>query len=275
MGKVIKIVYLLCQPFRSLGYVPLFLTLMSCAQPQVVPQITVEEEIQRDRSLGREIAQKFDTYFIFKRDSAVIPYLEKLTQKLMDSTPELRGASKVSLIQNQKGKWKSFGLPGVRIYLPLTLLRDLHFENELASTVAIQLGHILNHHVVNQLEKKIKSESPEMEGKGKLLPIEQSDYLNRQDYLGSAGIFGFSEEQNIQAVRTSVGVLYRAGYDPRGLLSLLKKFEKNPSHSPYEMGTIVKLMESARREIALFAPLRNPIVRSQSFILIQKRIQQL
>ena len=95
------------------------------------------------------------------------------------------------------------------------------------------------------------------------------------DLFGLNGVFAFSEDAEIAASKKAVGILYRAGFDARGLICLFEKFKNNSEHSPYELSTINKIIEQARREIASQAPLRNPIIRSQAFIKIQKRIQHL
>lgn len=251
--------------FFTLSFLFLSLfTFSNCASPPIAPAPSIEEKVQRESSLKFGLVNKFEKYLTSKNDPQVLNYLNQLTFQLMNQFLELKGKADIRLIRDPiRGKWNNFGIPGVCVLLSLDFLQNLEFENELAAAIAIQLGHIINHHLFSKLDRKYNSQSITRE------KVDQSDFL------GQHGIFNFSEAEKIQAFRSAADILYRAGYDPRGLVSILKKFKKNPSHSPYEMGTITKLMENTYAEIAAFAPLRNPIVRSESFLLIQKRIRQL
>ena len=93
--------------------------------------------------------------------------------------------------------------------------------------------------------------------------------------LGVSGLFSFSDDAQAEAAEAAVDILYKAGYDPRGLVSLWEKFEKNPKQSPFERGLIPKLLEATRRAIAGYPPLRNPVIRSKAFLAVHKRIQKL
>jgi hypothetical protein len=59
------------------------------------------------------------------------------------------------------------------------------------------------------------------------------------------------------------------------MVSLFQIYQDNPEHSPFEAGAVVKFLDRARRAVAQYSPLRNPVVRSQAFVAIQKRMQRL
>jgi hypothetical protein len=69
--------------------------------------------------------------------------------------------------------------------------------------------------------------------------------------------------------------MYRAGFDPRGLISFWNRYAENPAHSPLDPGLLQQLIERSRTAIAQRAPLRNPIVRSKEFLALKKRIERL
>jgi hypothetical protein len=76
-------------------------------------------------------------------------------------------------------------------------------------------------------------------------------------------------------VEVAVSLLYRAGYDPRGLVSLWARFRALGLASPYGAELLSRMEEKSREAITLYAPLRNPIVRSDPFLEMRKRVQQL
>jgi predicted Zn-dependent protease len=238
---------------------------------------TPEEILLRDQAVGSEIAQKFESRLKFKQSPAVSIYLRKLATTLMEATPELRGSSVgIWIIHSKNGKWNNYALPGNRIYLSSDLLRGLDFENEIAAEIAVQLSHLVEKHALERflnlalIDEKSASFNESTLGSGS--PWRFSSAV---DYFGINGVFAFSQEALISTAKKAVRILYGAGFDPRGLISLFERFKNNSKHSPYEMSTINKIIEQARYEIALQAPLRNPIVRSLDFMKIQERIQHL
>jgi predicted Zn-dependent protease len=244
------------------GFVFLF---AGCAAPPPLKLASPDEIWRRDQAVGSEIALQFESRLSFKNSPAVSIYLRKLATVLLESTPDLRGSSVgIWLVNNAKGKWKSYALPGNRIYLSAGLLHELEFENEIAAEIAVQFSHLIEKRALDRFLnlQDGKSDTPWRFSAG-------------VDYFGLSGVFAFSEEAEMSAAKRAIGILYRAGYDPRGLISLFNRFKNNSKHSPYEMSTINKIIEQARHEVALQAPLRNPIVRSPAFIKIQKRIRDL
>jgi predicted Zn-dependent protease len=276
----------------SSGFRKVFLLILillwggSCVTaPQHTKVISKEEGKKQKHARSNELALDFEAQLKFKKNTEVSLYLKKIAENLVASTPELQGTSVgIWLIQERNGKWQSFGLPGNRIYLPTGLLRNLNFENEVAAAIALQLSHILKRDVQNRIQEiaenskqdltKMDSEKVSSSTLAGLVP-DMEGTEKKVDYFGLNGIFSFTDEAEIASAKDAVGILYRAGYDARGLISLCQVYQNNPEHSPHEKDTVSKLLEQARQEIAHFPPLRNPVVRSQSFVLIQKRIRQL
>lgn len=257
----------------------------SCSTAPLPRVISHEEMIRRDQALGIELAQSFETHLLFKQDTEVSVYIRKVAQSLIDNTPELQGASVGiwlvrELVRDKDKKWSSFGLPGNRIYLPVGLLKRLDYENELAAAIAFQLGHLLEKHLHFKLitqtdSSKLHAIENLDDSMDRLWPLQDQRGFSNIHYFGPNGVFSYSDEDEAAAAQIAVRILYRAGYDPRGVISLFERYRNNIKQSPYETSTIMKMTEHARQEIAMFAPLRNPIVRSQNFLVLQKRIRKL
>ena len=70
-------------------------------------------------------------------------------------------------------------------------------------------------------------------------------------------------------------ILYQAGFDPRGMISLYELYSLSPDHSPYSPKTRELYIEIMKQEISKLPPLRNPVVRSEEFIFMKQRINKL
>lgn len=254
----------------------LFFVMTGCTTPVKPVLINKEEVLKKDQSLWEAVSRNFEPQLKVKKDTEISVYLRKVAQNLVDSSQDLKGSPVgIWLIHSKNGKWMSYNLPKSRVYLPIEILRELQYENEVASLIAIQLGHLVKGQTQNHIKQSSQYREWEQAELEKLTEKEGHPAHPKLDYFGPSGVFVYSEAELGNALQAAVEILYQAGYDPRGVISVYEKLKKYSNHSPYEVSTIEKLLEQARGEIAAYAPLRNPIVRSQSFLNVQKRLEKL
>ncbi|MFZ9595382.1 MAG: M48 family metalloprotease [Bdellovibrionia bacterium] len=247
----------------------------ACASSVSPPEVSPEERLRRDPGFNSQLSDQLERRLKIKKDPVVSIFLRKVAVQLAESSSEFNGAPLgVWLFQDEKGKFSSYSLPGNRIYLSVDLLRNLRFENEVAAVLGIQLGHLLQRDLLLRYLKgsQLKSQA-RLTSSLSVFPEDLG--ATSFDYWGFNGLFAFDEEAYLSAAKISVSLLYQAGYDPRGILSLFKIFQNNSKQSPYELSTISKMIEQVRFEIAKQPPLLSPIVRSQAFVEIQRRMQNL
>lgn len=251
--------------FTALLILPLafcMILLPGCATSPVAVVASPVEQTKYDNALGIELASQLESKLKFRKDKEVEIYLRKLAQTLTQASSELSAAGiGVLVVNNSKTKWSNYSLPGNRIYLSDGLLRGLDYESEIAAAIAFELGHLLKRSALARYAQLITKPDGCFP-----VPIK---------VMGPAGIFDFSEEQNLKACDAAVEILYKSGYDPRGMVALWLQFQKNSPRSPFEPELLAKLMDRTRRAVSVYAPLRNPVVRSEAFLAIQKRIHNL
>ena len=264
-----------------------FFALWGCSTPAPVTY-TPEERARVDNAIAVELSHQLEANLKFKQDPEVAIYLRALAQSLMNATPQLRsGAIGVLVVEDKPAAseltWRNFSIPGTRVYLSAGLLKNFEFENELAAAIAVEFGHILRRHVLERVQQNTEifaGREPGVEAaaggsvmEGLIAPTPAE--IRSVPYFGARGIFSYSEQEQLAAAEEAVGVLYRAGFDPRGVVGLWEIFKKHPAHSPFDSKMLEKLLDTTRRAIAQNAPLRNPVVRSQAFIAVEKRIRKL
>ena len=283
------------------GFIAAAILSLACATPhRRLPPITSDERIKRDQALGSEIARPFDTQLKFKKDKEVLAYLKNLASTLAGFYPELGGSPIEVLLVQDPSVLRNFALPGLRIYLSSNLIKRLDFENQIAATIALEIAHISKRHVLLRVQEEVLRARRQTEHNlelttgasvlgngvagqhsieyGSLAGLFLTSAARQErpfDYFGPHGVFDFPDEFHVSAAEGAVELLYSASFEPRGLVSLWSMYGAHPDSSPFGPDLLAKLMEKTRRTIALHAPLRNPIVRSQSFLTIQKRIRQL
>ncbi len=161
----------------------------------------------------------------------------------------------VIVIQDHGKRWESFSIPGTRVYLSRGLLKTLEFESEIAALIALQLSHVALGHA-----RPAELWSPGM---------------TETEIFGPSGALVYGERQVIAAVESAARMLYTAGIDPRGLVSLCARLQNGGTSSPYDPVLLEKMRTRAREVLAQFAPLRNPVIRSEAFFTARERIRRL
>lgn len=120
----------------------------------------------------------------------------------------------------------AFALPGGPVFITRGILLKMENESELVGVLAHELGHINARHHAKFLEKTY--------GMNILLSIlgialQGSDYASAVMSLAqvSAGLLQlkYSRDQENEADALGVRYTYKAGYDPKGLLSMFEKFK--------------------------------------------------
>lgn len=233
-------------------------------QPKLIG-LSVEELIREEANIDQNLSLQLAQEFSFKKESDVTGYLAVLSLNLVQKNPELRMGKSLDfrIIQKRQEKWINLNFPKNHIYLSLELMKTLEFENELAALVALHLAQLSRKHFFERLKNELWW--------GQIT----SDRLSHLKLFGQRGLFEPSSDTDQLAIPLAVRILYRAGFDPRGMISLFHRYEEAPLHSPYPTDELRRSIDLARRELSLYAPLRNPIIRSQNFLLIQKKIRDL
>ncbi len=219
-----------------------------CSSGPKKERTSLAEQMAQDANLSIVLSQKFEPTFALRNDPILATYLRRVALKLMSQTKAFEGVGVgVLLIDNRRAAWRNYSLPGVKVYFSANLLKYLGFENEAAAAIAFELGHLINRHVA----RKIFSDR---------IPEE---------------VFQYSEEELSAALTSAVGILYRGGYDPRGLVSLWSVYQRFPQYAPLPIDTIDRLKEETYTRISELAPLRNPIIQTEEYTKLKPRLQGL
>ena len=238
------------------------------------PKPNLVELARRQNAVGADLARQFESKLHYVTDPEVNRYLDGIASMLAATSqdPRLAGVP-VAVISDLGKQWRSFGLPGRRIYLPIGLLRQLRFDNEVAAVIALEDANVILRHAIDHLAH----ESASRRGKTTSAAAagEAPHVTGTEDFLGPSGIFSFDGDEMKESVRTAIQLMYGAGFDIRGLLEIWLKLQANPARSPYSPKVVEELLDFTRSTISLYAPLRNPIVGSVGFKTIRKRIERL
>lgn len=222
--------------------------LCSCSTPETQKPITIEERLEKDTRVGSRVLSDLESQMKLVRDPKLSQFLQNLGNRVIAGSAELqRHPVHVLLFRETSLSWHSYSLPGHYVYLPFDQSKSFEFENIWASAIALELAHVYHRHFLDNVDSR--------PGVG---------------FFGPNGWFSFTTEQQAQATSTAVDILYRAGFDVRGVIFFWQNVKVEVSN---ELRS--KLIEVARERSTHYPPLRNPIVRTNDFVRFQKRLQEI
>ena len=256
---------------KVLVYVFCALELVSCTTPRTPKPVPVSEKVKFAQETGAILAEQLGPQLSFAADAYVQGYLDRIAQRIDDKNPDLHvPKTRVFLIRDAK-KWNSYALPGGKLYLSIGELKVAQYDNELAALLSLQLAHLQMEHVLDALRaQNLPSEPNTTQGTAVKSTFKIPDNVR---FFGKNGVFDFTDAQELDAVAGAVMLMYGGGYDPRGMLTLLESFKRAGVSSPYSEEMIDHAVDHARETIDELPPLRNPVVRTDSFFQFQKHLQ--
>jgi beta-barrel assembly-enhancing protease len=218
----------------------------------------------KERRIGEEAAREIESKAPIVK-GPVADWVNVIGQRLVAvSNPEFKYSFRV--IDN--GEINAFALPGGYIYVYTGLRKIARTDDELAAILAHEITHAEEHHYAQQYKKASKR------GLGLTilsmavgLPSVANQVLSIVDFSMTQK---YSRTHEFQADEKGAQRMARAGFDPRGMITLLEKLSKESGKSDtldrwfgsHPDGG--RRVEAAKREVAEVEALQarnDPLVR--------------
>lgn len=243
--------------------------LTGCISAAIRPVEPLEDVSRHERALGEILFPSLKSNLAAVEDLELQVYLRRILESLAIASPKLKDSPiGVHLFRDAEGKLASYSLPGTRVLLSSQILRALHYESELASLLAYELALIEAGTVLERVYASLEVPTISPEELRVKLPVSP-------DWFGDSGYFAFLAAQRLVAMKRAVTILYDAGFDPRGTLALMDAWKAAGKKSPWPVSDLDEARNETRAELNTFPPLRNPVVRSEEFVKMLKRIERL
>ena len=127
-----------------------------CAPPAILPSAT-EPNIftpEQEVYLGDAVAEHIQRNYRVIEDPAVTDYLTRIGQRLVKNLP--LNSLKFQFFLVDLPDANAFVIPGGRVYLSRKLVAAAQTEDELASVMAHELGHLVARHSAIDVTRKFK-----------------------------------------------------------------------------------------------------------------------
>ncbi|MDX1503467.1 MAG: M48 family metalloprotease [Thermoanaerobaculia bacterium] len=171
-------------------------------------------EIELGAEVDRELLSNSGVY----DDAELEAYVAQLGHRLaaVSERPDLPWSFRVA----DDEIVNAFALPGGRIYVTRGLLAHLDREAELAGVLGHEIGHVTARHSVNALSREL------VISLGLVAGLTLLDAGETAEMVGSLGMgllfLKFGRNQERQADQLGVRYAQRAGFDPHGVVDVLR-----------------------------------------------------
>jgi len=125
----------------------------------------------------------------------------------------------------------AFSVPGGNIYVNEALLKNAENEDELASVLGHETGHLVLGHVMDRIHK---AQTAQIVGSILSIFIHSQGTYNLVNFLGSYAFLNFSRAQEYQADHEGVILAAKAAYNPYGMVWFFQKLEKLYGNAGFE-----------------------------------------
>ena len=206
----------------------LILTSGGCAINPVsrLPEVTLVSAEQEKR-IGAEEAKKVEQQMGLLDGDAFVLYLDQVGQRLAEHSPRKDVAYQFHLVDMVEPN--AFALPGGYIYVTRGLLTLVNSEDELASVVGHEIGHVAAKHSVQKISRQgpFTLVTNLVAGiTGMVSPLVGSIIGGVGEFAQSLVFAPYSRGQETEADRVGQDIASRAGWDPAALSAFLNTLER-------------------------------------------------
>lgn len=236
--------------------------ILSCSTPPAPKTLTLNEQIEVDTVRARELTGEFMDRVEFRQWGNAEAYFLRIADALAKEIPAFpvqKLRIRIHMAQPPAGG-ATYAFPGALISIPDSWVRSVEYENELAAVLAYQMAHLVLRSLAIHVEEQA------------LRPVPVPPVL-----FGSGSVFEFHREERASAIRLGVRMLYRAGYDTRGMASIFNRRPDlfgNPDTGSSKKEVEFNIKEAQRASSELL-PAIKPVVRSPEFIRFKKELERM
>lgn len=183
--------------------------------------------LQEEKQLGARFVVEVEKQRKVVTDPHVQGYLDRLGNRLLTGVRAREFDFTFKAVRDDSVN--AFAVPGGHVYVHTGLIKAAQNETELASVMAHEINHAVARHGTQQLTQQY--------GYGLVIQLILGQNPNLLAQLastlfGQGAFMAYSRSMENQADYLGVETMYRAGYDPRGMISFFKKIDTINQRNP-------------------------------------------
>ena len=185
--------------------------------------ISIEEEWQ----LGAQLSRDIERQVRLNTDPTVNSYVESLGRRIVAQTPMANLPWQFHVVEDPS--INAFAIPGGHVYVHTGLIANADNASELAGVMAHEISHVVARHSTEQISRQY--------GLSILAGIALGQNPNELAKLATAivaqgALARYSRSAEQEADRLGVGFMARAGYNPRGMVTMFQELLEHQQRQP-------------------------------------------
>jgi predicted Zn-dependent protease len=202
----------------------------SKAVAKTFADITPEQEYYIGRAVAATVLHTYKPY----RNKAANRYLNLLGQTLASASdkPETFGGYHFLVLDSDE--INAFAAPGGFIFISRGMLRLCKNEDDLASVLAHEIGHVQNEHGLKAIKSSrltsaltiLAAEGAKSFGGKELAELTEAFEGSISDITSTMMNSGYARSAEREADESAIVIVKRVGYNPNGLVEMLTEMKK-------------------------------------------------
>jgi predicted Zn-dependent protease len=256
------------------------ITKTSKAVERSFEDFTPEQEYYIGRTVGAVITNKYKPY----RNESANAYINLLGQTLAKASDMPETFNGYHFLILDSNEINALSAPGGLIFITRGILRCCRNEDAVAAVLAHEIGHVEFKHGLQAIKKSrvtsalltIGTEGAKTFGGKDLANLTKTFEGSITDITSTMINNGYSRGFERQADVAAVTILKRVGYDPDGLVDMLKEMEKRLKPGGLDFAKTHPSPESRiadiQKHIGKYAKVQEPKVRQKRFLAALRNI---
>ena len=181
-------------------------------------------------SNGKQYSMEIEKSSHLVTDPVVVEYVNRIGQNLVRNS-DSKVPFTIKVLDTDE--INAMALPGGFFYVNSGLILACDSEDELAGVMAHEISHVAAHHAAREMTKMYYMQI----GSVPLMIFTQGTWTGYGIYEASQlavplTFLQFSREYEAEADYLGVQYMYKAGYDPQGMVSIFEKLDALEKHKP-------------------------------------------
>jgi predicted Zn-dependent protease len=251
--------------------------------PPVVRGITIKEEEDLSRRMMTAIYKHYDVI----DDPMVVNFVSDIGKRILATVPPQPFRYHFHVIKDDV--YNAFATPAGHIFVYTGLIDAMEQEEELAGILGHEIAHVYCRHISQQIERQKKLGWASMAGlaAGVLLGVGGAGEAAQAVTMGSQAAtqsvaLAYGREDEMQADQFGIQFITQAGYNPEGLLKILKKIRDKTWFGSDQIPTYLKTHPAVEDRISFIASWiaendasgkRFPLVNEDHFMRVHTRVE--
>jgi beta-barrel assembly-enhancing protease len=264
------------------GIMGLVSPLLHAVEPKVVDQpynnLSEEEEL----ALGRKFSAEYEKKVEIIDNPLIDAYLNDIVRKLGDASQRPKWPYQIKLVNS--ADVNASAIPGGFLYLQRGLLEFVQDENEMVGVIAHEVGHVVARHTTNALVLDFIARSIYEQVKKNIL-LDNDVIANLIETMGGPVVLlaklKYTRENEAEADMLGFYEMYRAGWNPNGLLKFFTRLQAAEGSSNIfqvmlsDHPATADRANAIRRELAEVKPTTPLTEQSFQFLALKTALQMM